>query len=178
LDKHVNNAGTSSAGHFEDTSDQIWEADIELKLYGAIRCSRNVIPIMKKNGGGRIVNITTPGGKAPTAASVPTSVTRAAGIALTKGMSKDLAADNILVNTVCVGLLKSGQHRTRWEKANASDPTITIDNFYQDMATRVPMGRVGEASEVGGMIAFLVSDRGSYITGASINIDGGMSPVV
>jgi NAD(P)-dependent dehydrogenase (short-subunit alcohol dehydrogenase family) len=93
-------------------------------------------------------------------------------------MSKDLAADNILVNTVCVGLLKSGQHRTRWEKANASDPTITIDNFYQDMATRVPMGRVGEASEVGGMIAFLVSDRGSYITGASINIDGGMSPVV
>ena len=93
-------------------------------------------------------------------------------------MSKDLAADNILVNTVGVGLIKSGQHRRRWEQASQEDPSISLDNFYDNMGTRVPMGRVGEANEVGGVVAFLVSDRGSYVTGASINVDGGTSPVV
>ena len=133
---------------------------------------------MKNQGGGRIVNITTPGGKAPGPSSVPTSVSRAAGIALTKAMSKDLASDNILVNTVGVGLIKSGQHRRRWEKINEQDANVSLDDFYEDMGSRVPMGRVGEAKEVGSVVAFLVSDRGSYVTGASINVDGGTSPVV
>ncbi|MEC9321590.1 MAG: SDR family oxidoreductase, partial [Chloroflexota bacterium] len=152
--------------------------DIELKVYGAIRCSRIAVEHMKKQGGGRIVNITTPGGKAPGPSSVPTSVSRAAGIALTKAMSKDLASDNILVNTVGVGLIKSGQHRRRWEKINEQDANVSLDDFYEDMGSRVPMGRVGEAKEVGSVVAFLVSDRGSYVTGASINVDGGTSPVV
>ncbi len=178
IDILVNNAGTSSASPFDETSDEVWDYDIELKVYGAIRCSRIAVKHMKKQGGGRIVNITTPGGKAPGPSSVPTSVSRAAGIALTKAMSKDLAADNILVNTVGVGLIKSGQHRRRWEQASQEDPSISLDNFYDNMGTRVPMGRVGEANEVGGVVAFLVSDRGSYVTGASINVDGGTSPVV
>ena len=74
--------------------------------------------------------------------------------------------------------IKSGQHRRRWEQASQEDPSISLDNFYDNMGTRVPMGRVGEANEVGGVVAFLVSDRGSYVTGASINVDGGTSPVV
>lgn len=178
LDILVNNAGTSSAGLFHETSDETWKYDIELKVFGAIRCSRHAVPIMKKRGGGRIVNITTPGGKAPTAASVPTSVSRAAGIALTKEMSKDYASDNILVNTVCVGLIKSGQHETRWRNSIQAEPSLTLDSFYQSMGSGVPMGRVGEAREVAGLIAFLVSERGSYITGTAINVDGGSSPVV
>ena len=178
IDILVNNAGTSSASPFDETSDDEWDYDIELKVYGAIRCSRIAVEHMKKQGGGRIVNITTPGGKAPGPSSVPTSVSRAAGIALTKAMSKDLASDNILVNTVGVGLIKSGQHRRRWEKINQQDANVSLDDFYEDMGSRVPMGRVGEAKEVGSVVAFLVSDRGSYVTGASINVDGGTSPVV
>ncbi|MCH7745194.1 MAG: SDR family oxidoreductase, partial [Chloroflexi bacterium] len=148
------------------------------KLFGAIRCSRLAIPHMKAQGGGRIINITTPGGKAPAPRSVPTSVSRAAGIALTKEMSKDYAQDNILVNTVCIGLIKSGQHERRWEQQNAQNPSLTLDNWYDDMAKRVPLGRVGEAEEAGDLIAFLASNRASYITGVAINIDGGTSSVV
>lgn len=178
LDILINNAGTSAAGLFHDTSDETWKYDIELKVFGAIRCSRHAVPIMKKRGGGRIVNITTPGGKAPGAASVPTSVSRAAGIALTKEMSKDYASDNILVNTVCVGLIKSGQHETRWRNSIQTDPDLTLESFYQSLGSGVPVGRVGEAREVAGLIAFLVSERGGYITGTAINVDGGSSPIV
>ena len=178
LDILVNNAGTSAANLFENVTDEVWRYDIELKLFGAIRCSQRAIPLMKAQGGGRIVNITTPGGKAPTANSVPTSVSRAAGIALTKEMSKDYAADNILVNTVCIGLIKAGQHERRWEAAKDGDPDLTLEAYYEEMGKRVPIGRVGEAREAGDLVAFLVSERASYITGVAVNIDGGTSPVV
>ena len=178
VDILVNNAGTSSAGHFGDVADEAWEYDLDLKLFGAIRCSRLAIPHMKNQGGGRIINITTPGGKAPRAGSVPTSVSWAAGIALTKEMSLDYASDNILVNTVCIGLIKSGQHRRRWERERADGSTASLDDWYGDMGENVPVGRVGEAEEAADLIAFLASDRASYITGTAINMDGGASAVV
>jgi NAD(P)-dependent dehydrogenase (short-subunit alcohol dehydrogenase family) len=133
---------------------------------------------MRAQGGGRIVNITTPGGKAPGPASVPTSVSRAAGIALTKELSKDYAKDNILVNTVCIGLIKSGQNRRSWERARVDRPDLTEERYYEERGESIPLGRVGEAGEAGDLIAFLVSDRAAYITGTSVNIDGGSSAVV
>jgi 3-oxoacyl-[acyl-carrier protein] reductase len=178
VDVLVNNAGTSAAGAFESVTDETWDADIGLKVYGAIYCSRAVIPLMRRAGGGRIVNITTPGGKAPGASSLPTSLSRSAGIALTKAMSKELASDNILVNTICIGLIKSGQHERRYEAMQERNPEISLDGFYERMGERVPLGRVGEAAEAGDVICFLASERASYVTGASINIDGGTSPVV
>ncbi len=178
LDILVNNAGTSSAGKFETVTNETWETDLGIKVYGAIHCSRAAIPHLKQRGGGRIINTTTPGGKASPGGSLPTSLSRAAGISLTKAMSKDYAADNILVNTICVGVLKSRQHRRRWDAAHAQDSSLTLDRFYENMGGRVPLGRVGEAREAGDVIAFLASDRASYITGASINVDGGSSPVV
>lgn len=178
VDILVNNAGTSAAGPFESVTDETWDADIGLKVYGAIYCSRAVVPLMRRAGGGRIINITTPGGKAPGPSSLPTSLSRSAGIALTKAMSKELAADNILVNTICIGLIKSGQHERRYEAMQERNPEISLDGFYERMGERVPLGRVGEASEAGDVICFLASDRASYVTGASINIDGGTSPVV
>ena len=87
VDILVNNAGTSSAGPFEKVDDATWAADIEVKLMAAVRFCRLVIPQMKKRGGGRIVNVTTVGGKVPVARSLPTSVTRAAGINLTKSLA-------------------------------------------------------------------------------------------
>ncbi len=178
IDILVNNAGTSAAGYFESVTDEAWQADLELKLFGAIRCCRLAIPHMKRQGGGRIINVTNLGAKAPGPRSVPTSVSRAAGVALTKALSKDYASDNILVNTVCIGLIKSGQHERRFEAQKASNPSLTLDAFYGEMGKRVPLGRVGEAREAGDIIAFLASERASYITGTSVNIDGGTSTVI
>ncbi len=178
VDILVNNAGTSAGGPFLSVSDEGWQHDLDLKLYGAIRASRLAVPIMREGGGGRIINVTNLGAKAPGAASVPTSVSRAAGVALTKAMSKEFAADNILVNTVCIGLIKSGQHETRYRAMRESDPALTLDKFYADMGDRVPLGRVGEGAEAGDVIAFLASERASYLTGIAVNIDGGTSPVV
>ena len=108
IDILVNNAGTSAGGPFLSVSDEGWQHDLDLKLYGAIRASRLAVPIMRAQGGGRIINVTNLGAKAPGAASVPTSVSRAAGVALTKAMSKEFAADN------------SGQHRLH--RANQERP--------------------------------------------------------
>ena len=87
IDILVNSAGRSATGAFDELIDDDWHADLDLKLMGAVRCARLVIPQMKLVGGGRIINITHPGGKQPGAASYPTSVSRAAGIAMTKALS-------------------------------------------------------------------------------------------
>lgn len=178
IDILVNNAGTSAARSFEEVTAELWRADLDLKLFGAIHCTKAALPYMKAQGGGRIINITTPGGKAPAARSVPTSVSRAAGIALTKELSKEYAANNILVNTVCIGLIKSGQHEKRWAQTHTQDASLTLDSWYETMGKSVPLGRVGEAREAGDLIAFLASERASYITGTAINVDGGTSAVV
>jgi 3-oxoacyl-[acyl-carrier protein] reductase len=167
VDILVNNAGTSMAGPFESMDDAAWAADIEVKLMAAIRFCRLVIPEMKKRGGGRIVNVTTVGGKVPVARALPTSVTRAAGINLTKSLANEYAPDHILVNTVCLGLVKSAQ----WERRAKGD----LDGYYREVAKRVPVGRVGEAEEFADLVAFLCSARAAYITGTAINFDGGMS---
>ncbi|MEX2099940.1 MAG: SDR family oxidoreductase, partial [Acidimicrobiia bacterium] len=85
---------------------------------------------------------------------------------------------NILVNTVCIGVIKSGQHERRYERMQEGNPSLTLDQFYEQMGGRAPLGRVGEPEEAGDVICFLASGRASYITGASVNIDGGSSPVV
>jgi 3-oxoacyl-[acyl-carrier protein] reductase len=172
VDILVNNAGTSAAAGFEQVDDLRWQADIELKLMAAIRFSRLVIPHMRRRGGGRIINVTTIGGKAPTARALPTSVTRAAGINLTKSLATEYAADRILVNTVCLGVVKSAQ----WQRRIQGDP----ETFYREMAGKrgVPLGRFGEAHEFADLVAFLCSERAAYITGTAINFDGGMSATV
>ena len=178
VDILVNNAGTSSAKKFEELTDEVFGEDFQLKVYGAIYCIRAVLPHLKRAKGGSIINITTPGGKASAPGSNPTSMARAAGISMTKSLSKEFAADNIRVNTVCIGLIKSGQHRTRWEARNKQDASYTLDRHWAEMGKTVPLGRVGESAEAGDVIAFLASDRAAYVSGASVNIDGGVSPVV
>jgi 3-oxoacyl-[acyl-carrier protein] reductase len=173
VDILVNNAGTSKRGAFLELTDEEWAADLELKVFGAIRCTRLAVPHMKKNGSGRIVNITISSAKQPGAESYPTSVSRAAGLAITKALSKEFAASNILVNTVCIGRIKSGQHERRYKRQGQ-----TAEQYYAESAKGIPMGRVGEAEEVANVIAFLASDAASYVTGSSINLDGGISGVL
>lgn len=172
IDIVVNNAGTASAHAFEALDDDVWAADLDLKLHAAIRTIRAALPHLKR-AGGRIVNLTTPSGKTPGARSLPTSVSRAAGIALTKALSKELAEYRILVNTVCVGLIKSAQQERHGKSAG-----LTPEQHYRELGKSVPLARVGEAEEVANVIAFLVSDAASYVTGTSINVDGGSSAVI
>jgi NAD(P)-dependent dehydrogenase (short-subunit alcohol dehydrogenase family) len=173
IDILVNNAGTSSAGEFESVTDEAWQRDLDLKLFAAIRFCRLVLPHMKEQGGGRIVNITTIGAKQPRARSMPTTVSRAAGLALTKALSKEYAPHNILVNTVSLGLVRAGQHEKKAEKAGRP-----VEDLYAEMGKDIPLGRVGRAEEAASVIAFLVSGAASYVTGTSINLDGGASGVL
>src|SRR5437016_3594131 len=137
----------------------------------AVRFCRLVIPIMKQRGGGRIVNVTTVGGKAPRPQALPTSVTRAAGINLTKSLALEYAADRILVNTVCLGIAKSAQLARRAKDGD-------LDTHWRELGKRVPVGRLGEPEEFADLVAFLVSERAGYITGSAVNFDGGASAVV
>lgn len=173
IDILVNNAGTSARGKFLEVDDATWSSDLELKVFGAIRCTRLAVPHMKKQGGGRIINITISSAKQPGAESMPTSVSRAAGLAITKALSKEFAADNILVNTVCIGKIKSGQHERRYTRDG-----ISAEEYYARMARDIPMKRVGEAAEAANAIVFFASDAASYITGSSLNLDGGISGVL
>ena len=177
VDILVNNAGTSSAATFENMTDEQVAEDFNLKVMGAIYCTRACLDQLKVNNG-VICNTTTPGGKAPGPGSQPTALSRASGISLTKTWSKEFAADGVRVNTVCVGLLKSRQHVRRWESANANEQRYSLDEMYERMGQGVPMQRVGEASEAGDVIAFMCSGVASYVTGTAVNVDGGTSPVV
>jgi NAD(P)-dependent dehydrogenase (short-subunit alcohol dehydrogenase family) len=171
VDILVNNAGTSAAASFEQVDDATWHEDIELKLMAAIRFCRLVIPLMRKRGGGAIVNVTTVGGKAPAPRALPTSVSRAAGINLTKSLAGEYAAEKIRVNTVCLGLAKSAQLARR---AKGGD----LEAHWKEVAKRVPIGRIGEPQEFADLVAFLASERAGYITGTAVNFDGGRSAVV
>lgn len=175
VDILVSNAGRSAANYFEDTTEAMWQEDFDLKFWAAVRLARLAVPRMKAQGHGAIVHITHPGGKAPDAHSVPTSISRAAGIAFTKALSKDMAAHNIRVNTVCLTNIKTAQSERAWK---ASGTGLTYGEWCAQQGREIPLGRMGEAGEVADLVAFLVSERAAFITGASINIDGGSSATV
>jgi len=173
VDILVNNVGTSARCDFLTASDEVWQRDLDNKLMSAIRMSRGAIPLMPE-GAGRIINVLSILGKSPAGGTSPTSVTRAAGLALTQVLSKEFASRGVLVNAVCVGFIRSGQNDDLW----ASRATGTLDEFYAAEAVRrgIPLGREGRASEVADVIAFLASERASYVSGTAINVDGASSP--
>lgn len=171
IDILVNNAGASAAFGLEMLDDAAWQADFDLKVMAAVRMSRLAVPHIRKRGGGSIINASIGGGKAPGPKQLPTSVMRSAGINLTKSLANEYAAENIRVNAICIGLIKSAQ----WER-RANDGGL--DALYATMSGKVPLGRIGEAEEYADLVAFLCSGRAKYITGTAINLDGGMCPAV
>ena len=173
VDLLLNNAGLSQRGKFLEIDDKMWQIDIDIKVFGAIRCLRRAIPEMKKRGGGRIVNISISSAKQPGAGSMPTSLSRAAGLVITKSLSKEYAPDNILVNAVCIGKIRSGQHDRRMLREN-----ISPEKYYNDNSKDIPMARFGDAEEAASAIVFFMSSMGSYVTGSSLNLDGGTSGVL
>ncbi|MFJ8265862.1 SDR family NAD(P)-dependent oxidoreductase [Peribacillus asahii] len=170
VDILINNAGQSSAHSFELVNEEMWRADLDLKLFAAIFCSNAAIPYMKERGGGAILNVTATIAKTAPASSLPTSVSRAAGMTLTNAMSKDLAKYNIRVNTVCIGLIRSEQIERKWQRDYGH---LSWEEFSKLPSHKIPLGRIGETDEAANVISFLVSDAASYVTGTSVNIDGG-----
>ncbi|MGZ8203652.1 MAG: SDR family NAD(P)-dependent oxidoreductase [Burkholderiales bacterium] len=173
VDILVNNAGGTGQEPFEKADDAAWQKDIDIKVLAHIRSARAAVPYMKRQGGGRIINLNMVGAKQPFAGSFPTTISRAAGLALTKALSKEFAAENILVNAVAVGKIKSKQQERR-----AARQGIPVEQHYAATGKTVPLGRMGESEEVANVIAFLASDAASYVTGCCINVDGGMSGVL
>ena len=173
VDIIVNNAGTSRAMPFEKVTDEILHYDIEQKLFAAVRLIRLVAPQMKERRWGRIINVLNIGAKAPRPNSMPTSVSRAAGMAMTKALSQEFAPFNVLVNAMLVGFIEADQHVQAAKKAG-----IPLADYVAARAKEIPLGRIGKAEEFANLACFLASDAGSYITGTATNVDGGRSPVV
>ncbi len=180
VDILVNNAGRAAVKPFLSITDAEWKSDIEFKLMAAIRLARLVWPGMQAKRFGRIINILNIGAKAPSGRSAPTTVTRAAGMALTKVMSAEGAPHNILVNALLIGQIKSDQVRRTHESLSLQNPgsNQSLDAYITEFGKKLPMGRMGEAEEVANLGLFLASDASSYVTGCAINMDGGLSPVV
>ena len=175
VDILVNNAGTSQRGPFLEVSDALWQDDLDLKLFAAVRLCRQALPGMRDRKWGRIINVLNIGAKAPKAASTPTSVSRAAGMALTKALANEYAPHNVLVNAMLVGIIESDQ----WVRRHAAETrNISWEEWKAEQGKPVPLGRIGKAEEFAAMALLLASDMGGYVTGTAINVDGGSSPVV
>src|SRR5690349_5098209 len=175
VDILINNAGKSQIGAFETVADDTWQADLDLKLFAAVRMTRQVWSGMRAKRWGRVINVLNVYAKAPIGGSAPTSVSRAAGLAFTKVLAAEGAPHNILVNALLVGSIESEQIKRRHA---ANRPDQPYADYLKEFAANIPLKRIGKPEEFGGTALFLGSDAAGYITGAAINIDGGMCPVV
>jgi NAD(P)-dependent dehydrogenase (short-subunit alcohol dehydrogenase family) len=173
IDILVNAAGQSVMGYFFDVTDEQWEQQIQLKYFAIIYAVKAVHPYLVKRGGGRIININATLAKEPERHMVATAATRAGLLNLSKTLSQELAQDNILVNSVSLGLIRTDQ----WERRRMKNaPDMKAEEYYADLAKKrnIPLGRVGEAEEVASVILFLASEKASYVAGSTIETAGAL----
>jgi 3-oxoacyl-[acyl-carrier protein] reductase len=176
IDILVNNAGGAHPGNFESLSDEDWRADLDVKLFSQIRCIRAALPHLRESNAARVINVNAIYARYPDPAFFATTVNRAACLSLTKALALQYGPENILVNSVNIGFVATPQ----WDNIRQRRaPESGQDEFFATLAdAEVPLGRFGTVEEVSGLIAFLAGQRGSYITGASIDVAGGMGKYV
>ena len=168
----VNNVGASPSRNFLYMKDQDWVDLHELNLLSAVRCTRRLLPAMRKQKWGRVVMIASGAAKYPSAALIDYGTTKAAMISLSKSLSKKYGADGVLTNSILPGLI----HTAMWERAAteiAEANNSTMDDVLANNGKGVPVGRYGTSEEVANVIAFLCTEAASYVNGAAIEVDGG-----
>jgi len=173
LDVVVTNAGGPPPGEFMKFTDEDWESAFRLNFLSVVRLTREAVPHMRKAGGGRIINISSYAVKEPIAGLVLSNGVRSGVVGLAKTLSRELAKDNILINNVCPGRIDTDRAR-KLSQARAERLKRPVEEVLKDLAAEIPLGRYGTAEETGDLIVFLGSGRASYITGATIQVDGGL----
>jgi NAD(P)-dependent dehydrogenase (short-subunit alcohol dehydrogenase family) len=164
LDIIINNAAANPVfGPIQNTDERAFDKIIDVNLKGPFELCKKAYPIMKQRGGGSIIHISSIGGLTPEAGIGIYSVSKAAIINLTQAMAQDWGADNIRINAICPGLIK-----TRFSEALWSDEKI-LQRFLQ----HIPLGRAGEPDDVAGLAVFLASDAAAYCSGGVYMVDGG-----
>ncbi|HMK93252.1 MAG TPA: SDR family oxidoreductase [Thermoleophilia bacterium] len=172
LDILVTNTGGPRPGSFAAVGDEDWEAALRSTLVNVVHLVRAAVPAMKANRWGRIVNVASLSAKQPVDGLVLSNAFRPAIVGLAKTLAVELAGDGILVNTVCPGYTRTdrleelAQHRAR---AAGTTP----EQVMAELASSVPLRRVAEPAEFAAVVAFLCSERASYVTGMTIAVDGG-----
>jgi len=171
LDILVNNDGAPPLGRLDEFDDAAWSKAVEQNLMSVVRLTRHAIPQLRSAGGGSVVNITALSVLQPIVRFGLSVATWAGVLGYAKTLSLEVAADRITVNTICPGRIATG----RLDKvfgAAAGDAPIA-EQALADMEKQIPLGRIGTPDEIAGMVAFLASSWGRYITGATFHIDGG-----
>ncbi|HXI92106.1 MAG TPA: SDR family oxidoreductase [Blastocatellia bacterium] len=172
VDIVVANAGGPPAGFFDDFGAQHYRDAVELNLISTINLCREAVPHMRERGWGRIVAITSIAAKQPVENLILSNTARAGVLGFMKSLSQQIAADGITANTVC-----PGYHLTERLKnlslSIAKNEGVSVEDVYARWAASTPMKRIGDPKEFGAVVAFLCSERASYLTGTVIQVDGG-----
>lgn len=173
IDILVNNAGGPRAGRFAELAAEDYQIAVQLNLMSTINLCRAVVPIMQARGGGRIINLTSVSVKQPVDGLMLSNMARTGVIGFAKTLATELAPDNILVNNVCPGIIFTDRIQ-QLATVRAEEAGITFEEALERMTADIPLGRIGEPTEFANLVVFLASERASYITGTTIQVDGGM----
>lgn len=172
IDILVNNAGGPPAGFFGDMTDETWFAGIELTLMSSVRLTREVLPLMRKQKWGRIINITSVSVKQPINELLLSNSLRLSVVGWAKTLANQVASEGILINNVCPGWTRTDRVVEIFDARAASQGT-TAEAVEKSITSTIPMGRLGKPEELANLVTFLASEKASYITGTSIQVDGG-----